>query len=204
MLDFFSTVWSVLQHAALCVWDLLQQVNWEYEAIPGVATLGTVTKVCLAALGLAVIYWAISQFAPKYHKRKGMRLVRDRMDCLASSQISMTPENFMRLRNASAGGRGNPHVSNRYNFAGVYILFNQTRQMFYVGQAQRVFDRVYQHFTGKGNGDVYADYKYGQQFLIQMIALKNPDFSSLNELERYMIHRYDAYYSGYNKTRGNR
>ena len=60
------------------------------------------------------------------------------MDCLASSQISMTPENFMRLRNASAGGRGNPHVSNRYNFTGVYILFNQTRQMFYVGQAQRV------------------------------------------------------------------
>ena len=87
---------------------------------------------------------------------------------------------------------------------GVYILFNQTRQMFYVGQAQRVFDRVYQHFTGKGNGDVYADYKYGQQFLIQMIALKNTDFSSLNELERYMIQRYDAYYSGYNKTRGNR
>ena len=35
-----------------------------------------------------------------------------------------------------------------------------------------IFDRVNAHFTGKGNGDVYADYKYGDEFIIKMISLE--------------------------------
>ena len=64
-------------------------------------------------------------------------------------------------------------------------------------------DRVNTHFTGRGNGDVYADYKYGDVFTIKMIALDRSGFSTLNELERYTISYYDAYHKGYNKTRGN-
>lgn len=76
--------------------------------------------------------------------------------------------------------------------------------MYYVGQGKKVFQRVNNHFTGHGNGDVYADYKYGDKFTIKMIALENSGFTTLNELERNTIAPYDAYAKGYNKTRGNR
>jgi hypothetical protein len=44
--------------------------------------------------------------------------------------------------------------SNNYNFAGVYILHNKSKDLYYVGQGKQVLNRVYSHFTGKGNGDV--------------------------------------------------
>ena len=87
---------------------------------------------------------------------------------------------------------------------GVYVIYNATRGMYYVGQAKRLYFRVNQHFTGHGNGDVYADYKYGDIFTIKIIALANSGFSTLNELEKEAITYYDAYRRGYNKTRGNR
>jgi hypothetical protein len=116
----------------------------------------------------------------------------------------MTPEEFLKMRKTSFGGRGRPSFALTQNFAGVYILHNKTKNMYYVGQGQQVLNRVNAHFTGKGNGDVYADYKYGDSFKIKMISLDNSGFTSLNELERATIKTYNAYSQGYNKTRGNR
>ena len=53
-----------------------------------------------------------------------------------------------------------------------------------MGQGKAVLDRVNHHFSGRGNGDVYADYKYGDFFTIKMIKLENSGFYTLNELER--------------------
>lgn len=122
---------------------------------------------------------------------------------LANNTLEMTPEEFLKMRSASFNKHSSSYASKK-NFAGVYILFNKTKGIYYVGQGKRVFDRVNQHFTGKGNGDVYADYKYGDEFAIRMIALENSGFSSLNELERNTIAKYNSYYKGYNKTRGNK
>lgn len=130
--------------------------------------------------------------------------INNKIEGLANGVEELTPEEFFKLRNYSFGGRGRPSYARKQNFAGVYILFNKTRNMYYVGQAQKILDRVNNHFTGKGNGDVYADYKYGCQFTIKMIALRNSGFSSLNELERSVIAKYNAFSKGYNKTRGNR
>lgn len=130
--------------------------------------------------------------------------IDQQIDDLADSVLEMTPEEFMKMRKVSFGGRGRPSYALTRNFAGVYILFNQTKNMYYVGQGKQVLNRVNAHFTGRGNGDVYADYKYGDSFTIKMIALENSGFDSLNELERYTIARYNAFYDGYNKTRGNR
>ena len=132
---------------------------------------------------------------------KGQRL-RRKVKALASDAAEITPERFFKLRSMS-DGKSRRFLSSKYNFAGVYILFNKTRNMYYVGQGQNVFDRVNRHFTGKGNGDVYADYKYGDKFTIRMIELKYSGFNDLNELERRTIEIYDAYSSGYNKTHGN-
>lgn len=130
--------------------------------------------------------------------------ISKQIDDLANNVSEMTPEEFMKMRNASFGGRGRPSYALTRNFAGVYILYNESKNMYYVGQGKQVLNRVNAHFTGKGNGDVYADYKYGDRFSIKMIALENSGFNSLNELERNTIARYKAFSNGYNKTRGNR
>ena len=87
---------------------------------------------------------------------------------------------------------------------GVYILYNKTKNMYYVGQATKTIQRVSNHLSGRGNGDVYADYKYGDEFTVKIIPLNKSNYNTLDELERVMIDTYNAYSTGYNKTRGNR
>lgn len=147
-------------------------------------------------LALVLIFFA----KPLYPVFVEMK-IRQQIHQLADNTLILTPEQFFKLRNRSIRGeRG--IVANRYNFAGVYILHNQTKDQYYVGQAKRILNRVNNHFTGKGNGDVYADYKYGDKWTIRMIALDESPFQTLNELERYAIQAYDAYTKGYNKNRG--
>lgn len=71
-------------------------------------------------------------------------------------------------------------------------------------RGKRLFQRVNNHFTGHGNGDVYADYKYGDEFTIKWIPLADSGFHTLNELKRDTIQTYGPYSNGYNRTRGNR
>lgn len=152
------------------------------------------------ALAFYIVFAVIIVVYSVYKKQK----INKQIDGLANNILEMTPEEFMKMRKTSFGGRGRPSYALTKNFAGVYILFNKTKNMYYVGQGKQVLNRVNAHFTGKGNGDVYADYKYGDIFTIKMIALENSGFQSLNDLERNTIRRYNAYSKGYNKTRGNR
>lgn len=121
------------------------------------------------------------------------------LDGVLNSSKELTPYEFTNLRHELQ--QNGSYSFN--NYPGVYILFNKSKNMYYVGQASLILDRVSQHFSGRGNGDVYADYKYGDEFTIRMIRLEGSGFSSLNELEREMITKYDSYNNGYNKTRGN-
>lgn len=129
--------------------------------------------------------------------------LRKKLKSLSDNTVDLTPEEFFKLRNASYGGRGRKHISNDFDFSGVYILYNRAKDKYYVGQGKKLFQRVNHHFTGYGNGAVYADYKNGDAFTIKLISLKNSGFSSLNELERNYIRLYHGYSKGYNKTRGN-
>lgn len=68
----------------------------------------------------------------------------------------------------------------------------------YIGQSIHVMSRVQQHFTGHGNGDVYADIKYGKHVYVQIIPCKA---KSLNATEIDLIEAFDATRS-YNRTKG--
>lgn len=68
----------------------------------------------------------------------------------------------------------------------------------YVGQSIHVYERVRAHFSGKGNGDVYADLRNGR-FVYVSFWLCEP--YQLNDLEKQLIRAYRAT-SSYNKTRG--
>lgn len=121
-------------------------------------------------------------------KRTEANLERARL--LASDQAVVTAEEFLSLSGAP-------------EFTGVYILHNATKDMYYVGQSVRVMQRVRQHLTGHGNGDVYADYKNGDSFTVRTISMSSSGYLSIDDLERDMIEAHDAYDNGYNRQRGN-
>ena len=89
------------------------------------------------------------------------------------------------------------------DITGVYVLRNKTNDKCYVGQSSKVIDRAAAHLTGRGNGDVYADFKYGAEFEVALIPLNGSGYNSLDELERETIKAYNAFDTGYNRTRGN-
>lgn len=155
----------------------------------------------LYLLPFIVIAFIILMFIFQVRQQKK---IREQIFGLANNTLELTTKEFLEMRNKSFGGKGRALYSNNYNFAGVYILHNKSKDLYYVGQGKQVLNRVNNHFTGKGNGDVYADYKYGDYWTIKMIALEKSGFNTLNELERYAIETYDAYKRGYNKTRGNK
>ena len=104
----------------------------------------------------------------------------------------ISPSEFFKLKKEMHG-----------DVVGAYILCNINKAKCYVGQSKRVYFRINQHFTGEGNPDVYADYKYGNNFRIKIIRLNDSGYYDLDKLEKDLISQYDAYNSGYNKNTGN-
>lgn len=99
------------------------------------------------------------------------------------------------------GLKKSPYKINDYDYSGIYILYNLNHNKVYVGQSKGVIKRVNNHFKANGNGDLYADYKYGCQFQISIVKCNE---NELNEIERYYIHQYGSHLYGYNKTKGNK
>ena len=111
-------------------------------------------------------------------------------------------ETFLEMRNKR--DKNNRLASERYNVKGVYIFYNRTKHKYYVGQAHKLLSRVNGHLTGKGNGDVYADYAYGDRLFVKFHKFRGTAFKNLNEMERYYIEKYHGQSKGYNKTVGNK
>lgn len=153
--------------------------------------------ICAVIFVSTLIYFGVKRVKLKDKIKKQIKL-------LASNNLEITTEEFFAIKKKSFGGKGSPSFAKTQNFAGVYILYNATKNIYYVGQGKGVLDRINAHFTGRGNGDIYADYKYGDIFTIRTIALAGSGYTSLNELERDTIATYHAYTLGYNKTKGNK
>lgn len=60
--------------------------------------------------------------------------IKKKIKGLADNALEITPQEFFKIRNASNGGRGKKHISTQHDFAGVDILYNHTKNMYYVGQ----------------------------------------------------------------------
>ncbi|MBQ9947254.1 MAG: GIY-YIG nuclease family protein [Oscillospiraceae bacterium] len=97
----------------------------------------------------------------------------------------------------------------KYNdFSGCYVImifekkvhFNRFKNYdnIYIGQSVNVCQRVHNHFSGKGKGDVYADIKYGMEAYVRIIPCK---VKKLNDMEKKLIEAFNATES-YNKTKG--
>lgn len=97
----------------------------------------------------------------------------------------------------------------KYNdFSGCYVIMIFEKKVhfgrfknydnIYIGQSVNVCQRVHNHFSGKGKGDVYADIKYGMEAYVRIIPCK---VKRLNAMEKKLIDAFHATNS-YNKTKG--
>lgn len=86
---------------------------------------------------------------------------------------------------------------------GAYLIKNKASGEVYIGQSVNPIERVVAHFSGRGNGDVYADYKYGAPFTVRFYDLAGSGFRDLNELEFHLIRIYQSDMNGYNRRAGN-
>lgn len=89
-------------------------------------------------------------------------------------------------------------------FIGVYIIWNKTKNKYYVGQSKNVYKRLFKsHFS---NGDVKnitfaKDWFNEDEFFYKTFSCDTKD--ELDTLEKEYIEMYDSFKNGYNKTGGN-
>ncbi|MGG4266192.1 GIY-YIG nuclease family protein [Peribacillus simplex] len=149
-----------------------------------------------------------------FEQEANKEIVRKDLDSIRENVEKFTPKELIELGNKNV--RESRGIR---NFAGIYIIHNRLKDIYYVGQSKGVFGRAYQHFVtnpaenkARYEGtvefnlpEIYNDYRSGNKFNISLILLENTSFSTLDELERNAISAYNASveYGGYNRTHGN-
>lgn len=135
------------------------------------------------------------------------------LDSLRNQTRKFTPEELLEFKESINKENASPK-----NSTGIYIIHNFTKDMYYVGQAKRIFNRARQHFSYNPTDksarkntnellnlpEIYIDYHSKDQFCISFILLEDSPFSSLNELEDNAIRAYNSIVpTGYNRISGN-
>jgi len=89
----------------------------------------------------------------------------------------------------------------RLNCSGIYVIWNKTKNKYYVGQAKNIRKRIFlDHFGSKINKLFLIDKKVGDVFYFNYYKCAEKD---LNQEELLTIRKFDSYNNGYNKTDGN-
>ncbi|MCL2586729.1 MAG: GIY-YIG nuclease family protein [Firmicutes bacterium] len=84
---------------------------------------------------------------------------------------------------------------------GIYIIFNQTKSKYYVGQAKQINARIRKHFDVP---DLARDFLMGDQIHVKFLTANELDDAyRLDHIEKTGIEIFNADKSGYNKTVGN-
>lgn len=99
------------------------------------------------------------------------------------SQFTASAEEFMSQRKA---------LIQQGEVTGIFIIHNVTNDLYYVGQSVKAIDRAALQFLGRGNCDVYADFKYSDVFTVRIVSLSTSGYESLNELKHAAIKALEA------------
>lgn len=155
--------------------------------------------ILLVVAAVACILWF------RYVKKRNAEL---RNSVLSGKFISLKDFEDNWIADRPSVRRGKGHIGYKYNdMTGCYVIliFGETPngefsnyENSYIGQSVNVCQRVHNHFNGKGNGDVYADCKFGKLLYVQFFPCAKPE---MNSLEKSLIAAFDSTAS-YNKTKG--
>ena len=74
-----------------------------------------------------------------HYKNKYIREINQKITKLSNNEIELSISDFLRMRNQTFGGQWSSQYVKDKQFPGVYILYNKTKNMYYVGQAQYIY-----------------------------------------------------------------
>lgn len=80
-----------------------------------------------------------------------------------------------------------------WDFEGVYILHNCSRNAYHVGRGSRVLRKIDRTFRGFENQDVFKDWIQGEKFRVRIVPLKYTGTTNSAELERKIRRQYGVY-----------
>lgn len=173
----------------------MMQMNEYTSGLPVFTGIEAIDTIIALVLSIAGLVYFRNERKKKQQIRNQKELepteLRHRKETPAQTQIkskTITLETFFLIRQRSTK-RYNARIPSLSSetFTGVYILHNKTKNKHYVGQAGDILDRINQHFTGRGNEDIYIDYLQGDKWSIELHALDETNFSTLNALEKHLI-----------------
>ena len=72
------------------------------------------------------------------------------------------------------------------DFAGVYLLRNETKNTVFIGKSTHVIKKVERQFRGFENKDIYNDFKNNNKFIIRLFRLVDSDFDSIDDFENHI------------------
>lgn len=93
----------------------------------------------------------------------------------------------------------------KFEAKGVYIIWNKTKEKYYVGQSKDVYKRLFtQHFNNNDVKNIIfaKDWYANDEFFFKIIELETKD--ELDATEKEYIEKYDSFKNGYNATGGNK
>lgn len=115
--------------------------------------------------------------------------------------------NFIELKSPHYFKKYLKEVHNISEITGIYLIYNETKDKYYVGQGKRAISRCLSRFTNpKDNAKkIKVDYEFGDAFFINFIKYIDTNYDTLDELEYDYIGICNSLEPfGYNKMRGNR
>lgn len=149
---------------------------------------------------LVFLFWILTRYLSKIDLRK--------QDKVCKGERFISEEEFMKDWITEMDGRKCISGYKAHEFSGCYVILIFESPVtdgcylgyddIYIGQSVNVTKRVHQHFSGKGNGDVYADIKYGKSVYVLLVPCEREE---MNDLEKALISEFESTDS-YNATSG--
>lgn len=78
------------------------------------------------------------------------------------------------------------------DFEGVYILYNKSKNKYYIGKASKVFRKIERHFAGYENEDIYSEWKQQNEFFVNIVRFENSGYENIDALECDIKKRYST------------
>ena len=132
--------------------------------------------------GLVMMVLGVSLSLLAKHQQKKLEDLKGRL-CGESGLASASADGFL---------SSYKDLLSTGDITGLYLLYNQTKDMYYVGQGAGAIARAAAQLLGRGNKDVYADYKYGDDFSVRIIPLEASGYSNLKDFKRAAVQAFAA------------
>lgn len=126
------------------------------------------------------------------------KMVLETVNTLKDGAAEISAKYFLRVRRYKQGRK---IIMNQYDFEGVFILHNITKDKYYIGKSKNVLKRLGQILIGSGNEEIRNDFNQGNEIAIKATSLNACGCKTASELEEKMLKDYSDDTIWYNKRK---